>query len=335
MLSSTRTPPAAVLMSIALAFSTGSGCGGEASSPELRDEQSGLLRAAAWGEFRATRHQRSAVEVLNRARLVATIVLQDEQLPSVSLLPQADIDEWETRARNDPYREGAVRFKLGGRDVLARYRPATDRLTISAMDTRVIPVHPAHLDPGIGEAAAGRVALDCLRALEDLGVIGPREFSRTPTVTSNHPAYFEEQAWIENYSFMFNPNLDGLPLRSAEVVITVNAWSSVCQRITVGGQVALERLGDARVELDDKDIAADDVESRLLETPGVRRVHVAGDFGYYLPVGQASAILPPRFLAVYATESGTPEMPTLSRSSLVGLSVSDPREDLVDLLGPL
>ncbi|MFO7562334.1 MAG: hypothetical protein R6X02_06795 [Enhygromyxa sp.] len=263
-------------------------------------------------------------------------MLQDDELPPVSLLSKSEIKEWEASARNDPYREGAVRFKLGGRDVLARYRPATDRLTISAMDTRVIPSPSEHLDPGIGEVAASRVALECLVALEDLGVIGPSEFSKTPTVTSNHPVYFEDEAWVERYSFMYNPDLDGLPLRSAEVVITVNAWSSVCQRITVGGQIALKRLGDARISVDDKSEAARNVEERLLRaTPGARRVHVTGDFGYYLPVDQSSAIMPPRYLAVYATESGSMDMPTSSRSSLVGLSVSDPREELVNLLGPL
>ncbi len=135
---------------------------------------------------------------------------------------------------------------------------------------------------------------------------------------------------------MFNPSLDGLPLRSAEVVITVNAWSGVCQRITVGGQVELTRTGDAEVTLANSEVAAARVEGHILgATPGASRVHVMGDFGYYLPVDQTSAIVPPRYLATYAVESGTADEPILSRKSLVGLSVTNPGEVPVELLGPL
>ncbi len=142
----------AIFAPVALLLSLQAGCEsrGDGDILELREEQPGLPRSATWGEYRATRHERTGREVVSRARLIATIVLQDDQLPSVSLLPQSEIDEWEASARSDPYREGAIRFKLGGRDVLARYRPATDRLSISAMDTRVRPASPAHLDPGIG-----------------------------------------------------------------------------------------------------------------------------------------------------------------------------------------
>lgn len=331
------TRAAACIISFAASLAT-MGCEprDDDNSAELREEQPGVPRSANWGEYRATRHQRSAAEVLTRARLIATIVLQDDQLPSVSWLPQAEIYAWELSARNDPYREGALRFRLGERDVLARYRPATDRLTISAMDTRVRPTPSTYLDPGIGESAALSAARGCLSDLETLAVIGQGEFSRTPTVSSNHPVHFEDEAWVEQYSYMFNPNLDGLSLRSAEVVITVNAWTSDCQRITVGGQVQLTRTGDARVTLNEEAIASDRVEKHILDaTPGASRVHVTGDFGYYLPVEQASGVMPPRYLATYAVESGTPDMPTLSRKSLTGLSVSDPNEAPVELLGPL
>ena len=37
------------------------------------------------------------------------------------------------------------------------------------------------------------------------------------------------QASIGRYSFVFNPNLDGLPLLSTEVVISVNASSGRCE----------------------------------------------------------------------------------------------------------
>lgn len=307
--------------------------------PGASEEQSGIPRSSKWGEFRLIRHQRSGLEVLARARLIATVVLQDDQLPAATLMPQSILDDWQARAEAEPFREGAFRFELDGRDVLARYRPATDRVTVSAMDTRVRPDHPTgYPDPGIGEPAALTVALDCMTQLEQLGVLGREEFSTTPTVTSNNPVYFEDEAWIERYSFMFNPTLDGLPLRSAEVVISVNAWTGTCQRITVGGQVRVERIGDAEVKLLDQEIAARIVEEKVLAAslPGVQDVRITGSVGYYLPVEQTVAIVPPRFLASFATASGSLEEPTMSRRFYVGLSLDDPdHEPLVDLLHPL
>lgn len=291
-----------------------------------------------WGDYRMVRHERSAHEVLTRARLIASIVLQTDDLPDISGLPQPEISQWEEKARNDPYREGAVRFNLDGRDVLARYRPATDRLTISAMDTRVRPMEPAAADPGIGDDAALAAARGCLARLEELGVVGSAEFSTEPTITGHHPVQFDhETSWVERYTFMFNPVLDGLRLRSAEVVIAVNAWSGVCQRITVGGQVKVERVGAATVSLTDAEQAATLVKKKvMLGLPAVRGVHVTGEFGYYLPVDESSIIVSPMFLARYAAESGTTDMPVVGRSSIAGLPLQDPaHEELVDLLGPL
>lgn len=248
------------------------------------------------------------------------------------------IHAWEEKARNDPYREGAVRFKLDGRDVLARYRPATDRLTISAMDTRVRPMDPATADPGIGDDAALAAARGCLTRLEELGIIGSGEFSTEPTITGQHPVQFDpETSWVERYTFMFNPILDGLRLRSAEVVIAVNAWSGICQRITVGGQVEIQRVGTAAVSLTDAEQAATLVKKKvMLDLPAVREVHVTGEFGYYLPVDKSSIVVSPMFLARYAAESGTADMPVVGRSSIAGLPLQDPaHEELVDLLGPL
>lgn len=302
----------------------------------LRQEQEEVPRATSWGDFQMTRHDRDGLEVLTRARLIASVVLENDALPPVDAIDKNEIEQWEERARADRYREGAIRFRIADRDVLARYRPATDRLTISAMDTRVRPDNPAELDPGIGKEAALNQARECLAALEEHGVLGRKEFSTEPSSSSSHPVHFEDESWVESYSFMFNPELDGLRLQSAEVVITVNAWAGMCQRITVGGQVKLKRQDNARVALADAKLASEEVRAQVFAaTPGVREVHVDGEFGYYLPVDQTTAVVPPRYIARYATESGTSDMPALSRSFLAGLSLDSNDASLLNLLGPL
>ena len=285
------------------------------------------------------RHDRSPHEVLQRARLIGEVVLEDSNLPSSSLLDPEEVEAWAEAAAADPYREGALRFMLDGHDVLVRYRPASDRLTVSTPDST--PTLGTISEPGRGLTLveAETKALECIDGLEGRGVLGHGEFARDYSYASERPTYVEgsSQASIGRYSFVFNPNLDGLPLLSTEVVISVNASSGRCERVTVSGQVSLERLGDARVELVDVELAKRLVEHEVAkDAPApLLGVHVQGEIGYYLPLTRRSAKVSPLFVARYATRVGTSERPILSRGKFVGLPLVDVgNAGLVDLLGP-
>ncbi|MFV8749689.1 hypothetical protein ACNOYE_03945 [Nannocystaceae bacterium ST9] len=311
------------------------GCETPLGEPVESSEQAGLPRSTAWGTFQMTRPDRAPHEVLRRAHAIGKIVLGDSQLPDPAVLDGADIRDWADVALAEPHRQAVVRFELGGRDILATYRPTGDRLTIAAMDTRVRPEHPqGEMDLGIGEARALVVAQSCIDGLEAAGVIGPDEFLQVPSETTSTPFAFRDEAWVERYNFVFNPDLDGLPLRSAEVIISVNAWSAVCQRITVGGQVRLSRIGDAPIVLRDAQAATTTAKSKILATTThATEVTLTGDFGYYLPFEQDSAPVSPQFLVYYATHGPAGQATATSRKRFVGLSL-DGHDGLTDLLGP-
>lgn len=319
---------------------TGLGCVPPQDTPGQRVEQAGLPRAQAWGEFSMTRPTRTPQDVLERARLIAEIVLEDSDLPSPSLLDPDEVEAWAEAAAADPYREGALRFELGDHDVLVRYRPASDRLTVSTPDT-TLPTQGTIPEPGRGLslAEAQSAGSDCLDMLEERGVLGQGEFSRDHSYASERPTYVEgsESAWVGAYSFVYNPDLDGLPLTSAEVIVTVNASSGRCQRITVSGQVTLARIGDAVAGLTDETLAAQIIKDKVAAAAPVPLVdvHVQGHIGYYLPLTSHMGDVSPMYIASHSTQTGTQEQPVLTRGRLVGLPLVDAKnQGLVELLGP-
>jgi hypothetical protein len=290
------------------------------------DPKTAFHESAPIGPVRAlnvTRPTRSATEVIARARAMAVVITQDAAFPSGDLIDPQMLSYWEGAARGQPHRPGTINVYLGGHNLSATYLPATD--TISVLSKDIVDRSPLQLTPaekaiGIGVAVAQAVAEGCVDELAAHAAIPARIYSRIPIQTGERVTAIGENAWVEQYDFVFAPKPGGVPLRSMDIRVGVAAQSGRCRSLTIS-MVDFQEADTVMLVTSEQKAKAF-VESTIIQDSRISSVSVEGYIGYLLGPDESSSLVEPRYIASYVTTSAVDGHPLVSRKKTVAVSLT-------------
>jgi hypothetical protein len=290
------------------------------------DPETAFRDSVPMGPMRAlkiTRTTRSAIEVIVRARAMAVVITQDTAFPVGDSIDPQMLSYWEQAARGQPHRPGTVNVYLNGHNLSATYLPATD--TISVLSKDIIDRSPLHLIPGekavgIGVAGAQAIAEGCVDELAARGAIPARIYSRIPMQAGERVTAIGDNAWVEQYDFVFAPKPGGVPLRSMDIRVGVSAQTGRCRSITIS--MVDFQAADTVVLVTSEEKAKAFVESTITKDPLISSVSVEGYIGYLLGPDESSSLVEPRYIASYVTTSKSDGHPLVSRKKTVAVSLT-------------
>lgn len=267
---------------------------------ELQDDNRGFRTCGrfgcSWGTYWITQPPppSNGYVVVDQLSAMAEIIF-DHSFPPATLLDPNDVADFEQAAYADPYRPLYGTGELDGHNIHAQYWHYNQTYIVKNIrPTKNTQALMSGYHPGVGEAVAEASAVGCLDEMEVVGLILPGKFSHTPNMKMETVSFFEDVGGsIQAYHFGFNPNLDGLPLISAEIIISVNAADGLCQGIRMTDQDFYWIGGSSPVTNDVQTAEAYAQAELQMLYPGTT-VNLEGSFGYYLPVDQFSNIVEPQ-----------------------------------------
>ena len=284
------------------------------------DDQPALEKKRA---LEITRPNRSAIEVIMRARAMAIVITQDTDFPVGDSVDPLTLSYWEEAARGQPHRPGTINVYLNGHNLSATYLPATD--TISVLSKDIVDRSPPNLiagekSVGIGVDEAQAVAEGCVDELAARGAIPSRVYSRSPVQAGERVTTIGERSWVEQYDFVFAPRPAGVPLRSMDIRVGVSAQSGRCRSLTIS-MVRFRETDTVQLVVSVQEARAF-VESTIANDPLVSSVSVEGYIGYLLGPNESNGVIEPRYIASYVTTSMVDGHPLVSREKTAAVTLT-------------
>lgn len=280
------------------------------------------------------RKQPSALQVVERARMIAIALTGDTTLPRVATFAPPLAVHWEALALANPERPATVNLSLNGHSYSASYRPSSDALLVLSKDTVGRPpaeMSPHELDGGVGREVALTAAKRCMDELAHLGAIPEHAFSPDPVAEWRRRTAIAPHDWIDQYNFTFAPKVRGIPVRDMDVQIGIEARSGRCRLIQI--VTAEYSVVDTITLTVPASAAKAAVESELLNDPKVSAVHVSGYVGYlHNPApGAPPVTLAPRYIFDYSIVSSWASGEAVSRTKTAAIDLTVPGAQLVEI----